>query len=197
MRWPEFRRACAVWTQRRVTVGRFTGWESVRRLLLPLLVFDLGLLTQLVLGTPQAAVPKDWMLGPWISGRVVMWPLLGNERTCLLVLVGFGLTVGVIEVWALWLLNRAVQRAALDVMLRFQADIHRQAYRLGASDLLGGRHSPPETLMGETAVDLYCGLMRWWSAVPYAVVATGALVLMALVVNVWLVVGRACCRYCW
>ncbi len=185
MRWPDFRTALQFGRTGRHRLSLY-GLGICAALLLPLLVFDLGLITQLVLGTADAAVPRDWILGPWISGRVVRWPLLGNERTCLLVLVGFGIGVGVLEVWAFWLLTRAVHRAALDVTTRFYADIHRQAYRLGASDLLGGRRSPPEALLGETCDQLHDGLVRWWSAVPYAVVAVLALVLMALIVNVWL-----------
>lgn len=185
MRWPEFRRACQYGRTSRDRWSLYAIGISAA-LLLPLLIFDLGLITQLVLGTHDAAVPKDWILGPWISGSVIDWPLLGNERKCLLILVAFGVVVGVVEVWALWLLNRAVHRAALGVVLRCQADIHRQAYRLGASDLLGGRRTAPETLMTETIDQLYRGLLRWWSAVPYAVVALATLVAMALVVNVWL-----------
>lgn len=185
MRWPNFKRACQYGRTSRDRWSLYAVGISAA-LLLPLLVFDLGLLTQLVLGTEKATVPKDWILGPWISGRVISWPFFGSPRICLLVLVAFGILVGMIEVWALWLLNRAVSRAALGVVLRFQADIHRQAFRLGASDLLGGRRSDPETVMSETIDQLYFGLLRWWSAVPYAVVAVVALVAMALVVNVWL-----------
>ncbi len=185
MRWSEFSRARHFGRSARYRWS-LNGLGICAALLLPLMVFDLGLITQLVLGSSHAAVPRDWLLGPWISGRVISWPLAGNERVCLLILVGFGLVVGGFEVWALWLLNRAVHRAAWDVTVRFHAEIHRHAYRLGASDLLGGRRSPPERLLGEACDELRRGLVRWWSAVPYAVVALGALVLMALIVNLWL-----------
>ena len=185
MRWPDFHRGRQFGRSARNRLALYC-LAICAALLLPLLVLDLGLLAHLVLGTADAAVPRDWILGPWISGRVVSWPLLNDERTCLLILVGAGIIVGGIEVWALWLLNRSVHREALDVTMRFYVEVHRQAYRLGASDLLGGRRSPPETLVGETCDELYRGLASWWSAVPYAVVALGTLVLMALVVNVWL-----------
>jgi ABC-type multidrug transport system fused ATPase/permease subunit len=185
MRWPEFKRACGY--------GRTSGdrWSLYiigvsAALLLPLLLADLGLLAHLVLGEENSAVPSDWVLGPWISGSVFDWPLFGSRRTCLFVLIAFGVVVGIVEAWALWLLNRSVHRAALGVVSRLQADVHRQAYRLGVGGLLGVQRSAPEQLLTETIDELYAGLLRWWYAVPYALSALVALVGMALVVNVWL-----------
>lgn len=185
MRGPNFRRACRFGRNAR---DRFLlGAVSVfAALLLPLLVINLGLLTHLVLGGDDTARPRDPLLGPWIGGHWVAWPWGGDERTCLLALIGIGLLLGLFEVWSLWLLNRSVFRAALGVVLRFQADIHQQAFRLGVTDLLGGRHTAPAVLIGTTLDELFQGLVRWWSAVPYAVVAVITLVGMALLVNVWL-----------
>lgn len=185
MRWPDFTSA------RRF--GR-TAMDSVAlgalgvcaALLLPLLVLILGLIVQLVLGPSHVVMPDDWVLRPWISGRLLPWPWFNDRQLCLYTLLLCGLLVGLLEVWALWLLNRAIHRAALDVVVRFQAEIHRQAYALGSSDLLGGLRSPPETLLTRATADLHRGLICWWRAVPYAVVAMAALVLLAMAVNVWL-----------
>ena len=185
MRWPDFYLARHFGRTSKDRLSLY-GLGICAALLLPLLVLDLGLVMHLVLGSPDSVLPSDWILGPWTSGKIVAWPLFGDERLCLLSLLAAGISIGLLEVWALWLLNRAVHRAALDVVVRFLAEIHRQAYNLGTSDLLGGRRSPPEQLVGEMTGVLREGLLRWWSAVPYAVVAVGSLVFVALAVNIWL-----------
>ena len=185
MHWPEFNRACHYGRTSRDRWALYVVGIAAA-LLLPLLLLDLGLLTHLVLGNPQGVMPQDWVLAPWTTGAIADWPLFGDARTCLLTLVAFGVVVGMIEVWALWLLNRAVQRAALGVVLRLQADIHRQAYRIGVEDLLGDRRTAPERLMTDQLGELYCGLLRWWHAVPFAVVAFLSMILFAMAINVWL-----------
>lgn len=185
MRWPDFTSARRFG---RTTTDQVTLWTLgvCAALLLPLLVLILGLVIHLVLGTAHGVMPGDWILHPWTSGRILPWPWFGTREACLFALLGGGVLVGLLEVWAQWLLNRAVHRAASDVVVRFQAEIHRQAYRLGSSDLLGGLRSPPELLATQAVAVLHRGLVSWWRAVPYAVVAILALVLMALAVNVWL-----------
>jgi ATP-binding cassette, subfamily B, bacterial len=185
MRWPDFTSARGFGRSARDSVALYS-LAVCAALLLPLLVLILGLVIQLVLGSSYVVMPGDWILHPWTSGRIIPWPWFGKRELCLLTLLCCGVIVGLLEVWALWLLNRAVHRAAMDVVLRFQAEIHRQAYRLGSSDLLGGLRSPPELLVTQTTGMLHRGLVCWWRAVPYAVVAIVALVLMALAVNVWL-----------
>ncbi len=185
MRWPDFTSARRF--GRTARDGLALGSLAVcAALVLPLLVLILGLVVQLVLGPAHQVMPGDWVLRPWTSGRIIGWPWFGDRQYCLFVLLLCGVAAGLLEVWALLLLHRAVHRAALGVVLRFQAAVHQQAYRLGSSDLLGGLRSPPERLLTQATQELYRGLVCWWRAVPYAVVAIAALVLMALAVNVWL-----------
>ncbi len=109
MRGPEFKRACRDGRTARDRWSLYLiGFSAA--LLLPLLLLDLGLLTHLVLGDGQLTASQGWVLEVWTSGRVADWPLMGDTRNCLLALVTFGVLVGMLEVWALWLLNRAVQR---------------------------------------------------------------------------------------
>ena len=129
MRWPDFQLARHFGRTSRDRLSLYAVGISAA-LLLPLLVFVLGLITHLVFGSGAAAPPNDWILGTWVSGRIVDWPLLGDARRCLFALLAFGVVIGAIEVWALELLNRAVHRAALDVVVRFYGEIHQQAFRL-------------------------------------------------------------------
>ncbi len=182
MRWPHFKRARY---HGRTRSDRFSIYTIgvCTALLVPLLVLVLGLIVHLVLG--GSAAPDDWILGTWISGRLIRWPFLGDAKFSLFALLTIGTTLGVIEVLGLWLLNRAVHRAAINVAGRFKAEIHRQALRLGPIDLLGGR-ARPETLFREQTETVRRGLVRWWSAVPYAAVTVLALVAMAFLVQPWL-----------
>lgn len=182
MRWPHFKRARYYG---RTSSDRFALYTVgvCTALLIPLLVLILGLIVHLILGGRN--VPDDWILGTWISGRVIHWPFLGDAKFSLFALLTVGMTIGVIEVFGLWLLNRAVHRAAMNVTEQFKSDIHRQALRLGPIDLLGGR-ARPETLFRQQIETVRRGLVRWWRAVPFAAVTVLALVLMAFLVEPWL-----------
>ncbi|MHB0958984.1 MAG: ATP-binding cassette domain-containing protein [Pirellulaceae bacterium] len=155
-------------------------------LLLPLIVFVLGLVIHLVLGTAQDRMPGEWIWRPWAPGGSVPWPWFGDPHRCLIALLLIGTALGLLEAGALWLHHRAVQRAALRIVLWFQAEIHRQAYRLGSSDLLGGRRTRPEQLVSQATEVLHQGLIGWWQAVPYSLVSIAALVCIALAVHMWI-----------
>jgi len=185
MRWPDFTSARGFGRTARDRVALWT-LAVCAALLLPLLVLILGLVIQLVLGTEYVVMASDWVLRPWASGHILAWPWFGDRHLTLAILLLACVGVGWLEVWTLRLLDRAVHRAALGVLVRFHEAVHRHAYRLGPSDLLGGLRSPPELLLTESADVLYRGLVCWWRAVPYAPVAIAALVLMAMAVNVWL-----------
>ncbi len=155
-------------------------------LLIPMLVLDLGLMIQLLVSRGSQEVPQDWVIGPWISGAMFDWPFFGERALCMLVLVVSGAVLTALLVYVRWLTECTAHRYTLHVVTRLRLAIHRQAYRLGAGELLGHRQSRPELLAVEKA-DIVCGGMyAWWATVPYCVVLLLLLVMMSLAVNTWL-----------
>lgn len=155
-------------------------------LLIPMLVLDLGLMIQLLVSRGSREVPRDWVLGPWVSGELFVWPLFGEPGLCMLVLVVSGAALSVLLVFVRWLEERTAHRYTLHVVTRLREAIHRQAFRLGASELLGQPKTRPELLAVEEA-DIVCrGLYAWWTTVPYCILLLLLLVIMSLVVNAWL-----------
>ncbi len=201
MRWPEFRRAhdCVV-DRKWLWVTR--GLAVVAALLLPLLILVLGLIVEMIVAMTSVGVSQpagdDLLLGPWVSGRIIPWPPLGDHQLGLLLLVSVGILLASLEVAALWWMNRGVQRLAIGVTGNLLERLHRQANRLGTSDLLGEFHTQPEQLLESRLPAIRLGLVAWWGAIPYAVVALVVLVALALLVNFWLalvvLLGLACIR---
>jgi ABC-type multidrug transport system fused ATPase/permease subunit len=155
-------------------------------LLIPMLVLNLGLMIQLLVSRGSQEVPRDWVIGPWISGVLFEWPLFGERELCMLVLVVSGAVFAALLVFVRWLTECTAHRYTLHIVTRLRQAIHRQAFRLGASELLGHRQTRPELLAVERA-DIVCGgLYAWWATVPYCVVLLLLLVMMSLAVNAWL-----------
>lgn len=155
-------------------------------LLIPMLVLDLGLMIQLLVSRGSREIPRDWVLGPWVSGELFPWPFFGEQALCMLVLVASGAVFSALLVFVRWLEECTAHRYTLHVVTRLREAIHRQAFRLGASDLLGQRQTHPELLAVEKA-DIVCGgLYAWWTTVPYCVLLLMLLVIMSLAVNPWL-----------
>ncbi len=155
-------------------------------LLIPMLVLDLGLMIQLLVSRGSQEVPRDWVIGPWVSGALFPWPFFGERALCMLFLVLSGAALAALLVFLRWLTECTAHRYTLHVVTRLRQAIHRQAFQLGTSELLGHRQTRPELLAVEKA-DIVCrGLYAWWATVPYCIVLLMLLVIMSLAVNAWL-----------
>lgn len=154
--------------------------------LLPLLIVDLGLIVQLLVSRGGDEVPHDLVLGPWVSGRIVEWPLFGRYELSLVTLVGAGALLALLTAAALALLETLTQRQTMGVISSLRERIHNQAYRLGTHDLLGTSRSRPEELFTDSAERLRSGLVNWWRTVPRSWIRLACLTILALAVNFWL-----------
>lgn len=155
-------------------------------LLIPMLVLDLGLMIQLLVSRGSREIPRDWVLGPWVSGELFPWPFFGEPALCMLVLVASGAACSVLLVYVRWLEECTAHRYALHAVTRLREAIHRQAFRLGASELLGQPQTRPELLAVDKAESVRAGLYAWWTTIPYCVLLLMLLVIMSLTVNAWL-----------
>src|SRR5688572_22466276 len=63
----------------------------------PLFVLLLGLLVQLKVERSGAAPPRDWTLGPVLDGRLLGLPWSDNAETLVLLLLGAGVALAVLE----------------------------------------------------------------------------------------------------
>lgn len=158
----------------------------VSALIVPLLVLDLGLVLQLLVSRDGPASGGDWVLGPWLGGRIAPWPFFGDPRRCLAALVFVSWGLAALEACSLFGLHRLVHRYALRAGVAMRRAIHDQAFVLGPQDLLGVPRSRPEELFAEKVETVRDGLVRQWLAIPRSLVELAVLILLALAVNVWL-----------
>jgi len=86
-------------------------------------------------------------------------------------------------------LERAVQRRSLAVAERLRSEIHRQAVRLGAGEMLSGAKSEPARLFDESVEQFRQGLVAWYRVWPQAVVLLALLIVVAMLVQVWLAIA--------
>ena len=155
-------------------------------LLMPLLVLDLALTVQLIVSRDGREAPTDWVLGPWVEGKIIEWPFLGTPQLCLVVLVLVGAALAVLECVALVILQQFVERRAAHVGSQLRLAIHRQTFLLGPHELLGVARSKPEQLFAETTNAVCRGLALRWNMLPRTFVTIGCLLILAASVNFWL-----------
>jgi ABC-type multidrug transport system fused ATPase/permease subunit len=162
----------------------------IAAVLLPVLVLILGLLVQLQI--PERPV-SDWALGPLTRAG---WPWFGDKYQCLLVLIGVGLVIGVLQIFASMLAARQVLKVALATAAELKSRVHSHAFQLGASDLLGGRRLRTEELFTDRIETVRQGVVAWYQAMPKAVVSLLLLLLVALAANPLLTVFSALLSAC-
>ncbi|MCA9223642.1 MAG: ABC transporter ATP-binding protein, partial [Planctomycetales bacterium] len=155
-------------------------------MLVPLLVIDLGLIVLLMVGRTTGRLPNDWVLGPWVSGTIADWPYYGRTDFCLLALTAAGFALSLLFAATQLLFVRAVARAAFRVASLLRGEIHRQAFRLGPDDLLGGARTQPEQLFTDQCEILTRALIAWWRVFPRSAFALLALMAVAFALNPWL-----------
>jgi ABC-type multidrug transport system fused ATPase/permease subunit len=153
--------------------------------LAPMLVLLLGLLVQLKVERDGAAAPNDWVLGPLLDGNLIGLPWTENADTLLLILLGVGVGLAVLESLAQLVYHQAAERAAVSVAARLKEAIHAQALQIGTGDLLGGRRWRPEELFTDKAETVRGALAAWWRAVPRSVLGLALLLLVAALVDFW------------
>lgn len=155
-------------------------------LLMPLLVLDLALIVQLIVSRDGRDGPTDWVLGPWVDGKIVPWPFFGTHEQCLVVLVLVGASLAVLECVVLVILQHAVARRAVRVGSQLRLAIHQQTFLLGPHELLGVARTRPEQLFSEATGEICRALAMRWRILPQSVVTIGCLSLLAAAVNFWL-----------
>ncbi len=181
---PAFDRACRL---KSTAMGWLILLLSVcSAVLLPLMILDLGLIVQLLVTRESNQLAHDWVLGPWVSGRIAAWPWFGSYELCLLALVACGGAFAILRAVLQILLEGTTHRHALRVATRLRQEIRGQAFRLGTHDLLGTANARPEGLITSTMDQLRRGLVSWWRTIPSSWVELGVLVLLAVAVNFWL-----------
>ncbi len=151
-----------------------------------LLVLDLGLIVQLLVSRTSQEAPGDWLLGPWVSGEFVEWPFLGSPVRCMLLLIVFGVCLALALVGVRWWADLTAHRYALHLVTSFREAIHRQAYRLGAGELLVATEARPEIAAVDQTDALGRGLAAWWVAIPACPLMLLVLTILSLLVNPWL-----------
>lgn len=185
MRYPALQRAQQLSANRRSS--RLVALLGVgAALLIPLLVLDLALIVQLIVSRGGREAPTDWVLGPWVNGKIVEWPFLGTHELCLVALVLVGAAFAVLECIALVVLQHTAQRQAAHVASELRLAIHRQTFLLGPHELLGVARSKPEQLFAEMTNAVCRGLALRWHMLPRTLVAIVSLLLLAACVNFWL-----------
>ena len=126
----------------------------------------------------KGVASKGVRLGNWLSLKQAQALLNApditttkgfRDRAIIAVLLGCGLVLAICEAASLFIFYRSVEGAALEVATQLRLAIHRQAFKLGASDLLGARTSRPEELFGEKVEQVREGVASWWRIFPRSV----------------------------
>lgn len=197
MPYPNFRRARQIARQ----PGRIAQLFVIGLLsaaLAPVLVVLFGLIVQLLVMHEGGRAPRDPVLGPWASGEIVPWPPLGQSDRGLAMLCGAALAAAGLETLALLYVNRLAHRCGQFAAAKLKDSVHRQAFRLGAGDLLDRGRSRPEELFLERTEMVRKGLAAWWRAIPRSVASVVLLLVLALSIN-WLatLLALAWAGVCW
>jgi len=179
--------------------SRIPGWNTsgrVRRrgilisigsaLLLTMLLLIMGQIVQLlVVRHAGPTAPAGWL--PWLNRQ---WesisPSLAQPDTAILIFVVAAILLVVAEALMLRLLERSARQVTRHVGNRIRSALHDQAYRLGASELLGVSRSRPEILFTEKTNAFLRWLLREQQVRLWSVLVLGLLVGLALLVNFWL-----------
>ncbi|QDU97282.1 ATP-binding cassette domain-containing protein [Lignipirellula cremea] len=177
---PSFRRILQM--GRPASVAPIYLFGILLALVTPLLILDLGLIVQTVAGLhPPGVEPTDLVIQPIITSD--SWPPGKNRAFSMLILVGAGLTLAVLESALLMLQSRAIQKAALDISTRLQLQIHKQAFIMGGNEPLGLTRSRPEELFTDKVEQIREGLAHWWRAIPRSAATLATLTLLACMVD--------------
>jgi ABC-type multidrug transport system fused ATPase/permease subunit len=179
--------------------SRIPGWNSSRRmrrrgilislgaaLSLPLPLLIVGQIVQLlVVRHAGAPAPEGWL--PWLNRQwQSLSPGLAHPDTAILVFVVAAMVLFVAEALLLRLLERSARQVARHVGDQIRSALHDQAYRLGASELLGVSRSRPEMLFTEKANVFLRWLQREQQVRLWSLLVLGLLVGLSLLVNFWL-----------
>lgn len=175
---------------RRVAQSPHPAWliatvGTLAAVLGPLLVVNLGLIVQLLVSRESGEIPNDWLIGTIVAGGFGPWPWFGY-RACLVIVVGAGWLIAILETACLILLRRAANQHALRIASDLRHKIYSQAFRLGPYDLLGATRSRPDELFADKVETIRRSFAEWWTTVPSAFVSLVVLILIAAAVNVWL-----------
>ena len=139
--------------QRAERIGRATGirWGLVAvaggsALLAPLLVTDLGLVLQLLIGSssPPASVGVGLPF-PSLNQVVSGERFAAGGSALLLILVAVSWVLALLDALSLIVLQRLVQRYAGRVAMELRRAIHDQTFALGPHDLMGAFRSRPRS----------------------------------------------------
>jgi ATP-binding cassette, subfamily B, bacterial len=149
------------------------------------LLIVLGYLVQLLIDPAGTTLPRDPLLGPILAQGPITWPV---ELTGQWLVVAAAVTCGiaVLQGLSVNILRRSAHWGARQAAAELKTAIHRQAYRLGYTDVLGGNRSLPEELFTDQLETIRQGLAAWWRSIPYSVTLLVLLVTVALVIHVWL-----------
>lgn len=177
--------------------GWSTSWRARRQVaflslfaacFVPLQLIAVGQVVHLmVVRHTRVPVAEGWFaqLTPWLNE---LSPLFARPDTAITILVG--LAVGLVIVQALiWrLLEGASTRVARQVGFQIRGALHEQAYRLGASELLGVSRTRPEILFTEKTAAVVHWLQQQQRIGLWSLLVLILLVGLSLAVNFWLTV---------
>lgn len=155
--------------------------------LIPCLLIVLGFVVEIVALIEPGRLTGYWLpfVGPqllWLTSSI--FGLAATDlREYLWFLLATGLALALCEAISIYIYLRAVDGAALDVATQLRQSLVRQAYQVGASDLLGTLTTRPEELFVRQTEQIREALVAWWNTVPRAAVLAAMLLIMALWVN--------------
>jgi ABC-type multidrug transport system fused ATPase/permease subunit len=112
--------------------------------------------------------------------------VLSNSIAALVLLIAIGWVLAIGGALAMDRLERAVQGQSLASAQRLRAEVHRQAVRLGASEMPAKDELTPTQMFVSSVEQFRQGLVAWHRVWPQAVVLLVLLVVVALAVDVWL-----------
>jgi ATP-binding cassette subfamily B protein len=144
------------------------------------LLLEFGLLAELFFSGTDPG-PDSWLRR--LYDRL---PDLRTPEMCLLFLLTVGLALAGFDFVVQVLHDRWTRRLARQTASRLRQDLRRQAFHLGASELLGVREASPAQLFTERVETVREGLVAWWDAVPREVFRLLLFVGLALLLHVWL-----------
>ena len=137
-------------------------------------------------------------IGPPAASFYTASDVWGNNVSAVLTLLIVALAVAAVAALTMDRLERAIQRHATSAAERLRSEIHRQAVRLGASDLFAGAHPEPTSLFQSAVETVRSGIVAWYRVVPQAIVLLACLGLIAVLVQPWLAMAAmAFSLLCW
>ncbi len=151
----------------------------------------------------RGLLPLVWRLrstpiGPPAASFYTASDVWGNNVSALLTLLIVALAVAAVAALTMDRLERAIQRHATSAAERLRSEVHRQAVRLGASDLFTASHPEPNSLFQSAVETVRSGIAAWYRVVPQAIVLLACLGLIAVLVQPWLAMAAmAFSLLCW